>query len=104
MKAVVAVIFLVLAALPNHHLYYQVPASVLALLYSNSMFALLNSRMHHNANTDSDTEPQPQCERQITALQFHKSTRESGVSDMTSMTDSNQRVEIGRHFSLHHTR
>ncbi|KAF8887891.1 hypothetical protein CPB84DRAFT_1684561, partial [Gymnopilus junonius] len=44
--AAIAILNLVLALLPNHPAYYQVPSEILAKVYSNSMMVLLNSRMH----------------------------------------------------------
>ncbi|KDR72410.1 hypothetical protein GALMADRAFT_143241 [Galerina marginata CBS 339.88] len=43
--AAVATLNLILASLPNHPSYYQVPSEILAKVYSNSMMVLLNSRM-----------------------------------------------------------
>jgi hypothetical protein len=99
-KAVVAVIFLILAMLPGHVSYYQVPAAVLALLYSNSMLALLNSRINLNACRNSNTEPAPQTDCQMTTLRFNKSPRESGITGITSMDPSHRGIGAGRHLSF----
>lgn len=43
--AAVAIINLILSILPSKPSYYQVPSVILAKVYSNSMMAVLNSRM-----------------------------------------------------------
>lgn len=43
--AAIAIINLVLSVLPSKPAYYQIPSVILAKVYSNSMMAVLNSRM-----------------------------------------------------------
>ncbi|KAF8956172.1 hypothetical protein BDZ97DRAFT_1764014 [Flammula alnicola] len=43
--AAIAILNLVLAVLPSHPSYFEVPSEVLAKVYSNSMLVVLNSRM-----------------------------------------------------------
>ncbi|KAF5310292.1 hypothetical protein D9619_010135 [Psilocybe cf. subviscida] len=98
--AVVAVVLLVLTMLPNHVSYYQVPAAILALLYSNSMLALLNSRINLNACRDFDREPPPHTECQLAALRFCKSPRESGITGIHSMDPSMRGAGVVKHLSF----
>ena len=50
LAAAIAIITLVLSALPSRPLYYITPAEVLAKVYSNSMMVLLNNRMRISAD------------------------------------------------------
>ena len=95
-----AVVLLVLTMLPDHISYYQVPAAMLALLYSNSMLALLNSRINLNACKEFGKEPPPQTECQLAALRFCKSPRESGITGINSIDPSMRTIGVTRHLSF----
>jgi hypothetical protein len=56
--------------LPDHISYYQIPAGMLAKLYSNSMFALLNSRSGFKSSADIASKPRMPTGTSITVLQF----------------------------------
>ncbi|KAF5323680.1 hypothetical protein D9619_012861 [Psilocybe cf. subviscida] len=77
--ALVAVLLLVFTLLPNHASYYQIPASILAKLYSNSMLALLNSRSNLNANKDIECQPIAPA-TSLTVLRFVETYQEPGVA------------------------
>ncbi|KAF8193405.1 hypothetical protein BJ912DRAFT_961018, partial [Pholiota molesta] len=52
--AAISILNLILVLLPSHPSYFEVPSEVLAKVYSNSMMALLNSRIKLNPNFDSE--------------------------------------------------
>ncbi|KAF8881031.1 hypothetical protein CPB84DRAFT_1851677 [Gymnopilus junonius] len=52
--AAVAIINLVLSVLPSKPAYYQIPSVILAKVYSNSMMAVLNSRLKLGGENDKD--------------------------------------------------
>ncbi len=51
MLALAAGTILILLYLPGHPPYYELPASIAAKIYSNSMMAFLNSRIKPMSNT-----------------------------------------------------
>ena len=55
LAAAIAIITLVLSALPSRPLYYTTPAEVLAKVYSNSMMVVLNNRMRICADAHPET-------------------------------------------------
>lgn len=74
-----AIILLVLTMLPDHISYYQVPASILAKLYSNSMLALLNSRSTLNAPADMECMPPVPTRTPLTVLRFVETFQDPGI-------------------------
>ena len=68
--ALFAISLVALTLLPDHISYYQVPASILAKLYSNSMFALLNSRITFSPTAGTEGKSTAPTSQQITVLRF----------------------------------
>ncbi|KAF9483231.1 hypothetical protein BDN70DRAFT_929402 [Pholiota conissans] len=55
--AAIAMVNLILVLLPSHPSYFEVPSEVLAKVYSNSMMAVLNSRMKLNTDEYEPNSP-----------------------------------------------